>query len=438
MNNRIGIRREDIDQTEKRAPLSPDHVKELVNGTSLDIIITPSKRRIFTNNQYKDAGAILNDDLSDCNVIFGVKEVPADELSENKAYCFFSHTIKGQSYNMPLLKRMLELKNTLIDYEKVTDEMGRRIIFFGRYAGIVGAINTLWIYGQRLLAEGIENPFALIKQANKYNSLDEAKSDIHLLADTIRKKGLPQEILPVVIAVTGSGQVSQGAQEIFDLLPAALISAPELLVTDHSILRKNGITTVIIDVDAFTKPVNPDNTFDFNEYINNPEKYRGDFEKYIPAISMLVNGIYWEKKYPRLVTKKSLKMLFEDVKNPMLRVISDITCDIDGSIECNVKTTTSDNPVYVYEPLTGNIFDGFQGNGPVILAVDKLPSELPGESTSGFGDSLLPFIPKLASADFDVPFEKLDIPPEFKRAVIAHKGNLTPDYQYLRPFLDKI
>ncbi len=438
MKNCIGIRREDIDQTEKRAPLSPDHIRELVENTGLDIIMTPSKQRIFSNNQYKDAGAVLKDDLSDCNIILGVKEVPVDELFENTAYCFFSHTIKGQSYNMPLLKRMLELKNTLIDYEKVTDDMGRRIIFFGRYAGIVGAINTLWIYGQRLLAEGMDTPFSMIKQATKYDSLDDAINDINLLADTIRSKGLPREILPVVIAVTGTGQVSQGAQEIFDLLPAARVSAHELLTTDPSVLRRNGITTVIIDVDAFAKPVNPEDTFDFDEYINNPERYRGDFEKYIPAISMLVNGIYWEKKYPKLVTKKSLKMLFEGVKNPGLRVISDITCDIEGSIECNVKTTTSDNPVYVYDALTGAVNDGFKGNGPVILAVDKLPSELPGEATSGFGDSLLPFIPELASADFDVPFENLSIPPEFKRAVIAHKGKLTPDYRYLQAFLDKI
>ena len=160
----------------------------------------------------------------------------------------------------------------------------------------------------------------------------------------------------------------------------------------------------------------------------------GVFEQYIPHLTVLVNAIYWSAKYPRLATKAYLKELFSGAK-PRLRVIGDISCDVEGAIECTVKATDPGDPLFVYEPLTGTVTDGHEGPGVVVVAVDILPSELPREASVDFSRILKPFIPAIATADFSTPFEASSLPPEIKRAVIAYRGQLTPDYQYIEQFL---
>ena len=160
MKNRIGIRRDNKDKTERRTPLAPEQVKKLVNNYKLEIQVESSPNRIFAAEEYQQAGATVVETLQDCNIIFGVKEIPTADLIPGQAYCFFSHTIKGQMFNMPMLKRMLDLRDTLIDYEKVVDKEGKRIIFFGRFAGYAGTIDTFWALGRRLDWEGIRNPFS--------------------------------------------------------------------------------------------------------------------------------------------------------------------------------------------------------------------------------------------------------------------------------------
>lgn len=179
----------------------------------------------------------------------------------------------------------------------------------------------------------------------------------------------------------------------------------------------------------------PGNRFVLNDYYSYPEKYESVFESYLPYLTVLVNGIYWEPKYPRLVTKAGLRKLFQTEGKPRLRVIGDITCDIEGSIECTLKATNSANPIYVYDPFKETIQDGWQGNGLVVLAVDKLPSELPREASEAFGDALLPFVPQLAAVDFLRPFDQLELPDAFRNALIAHNGQLTPEYKYLKKFI---
>jgi saccharopine dehydrogenase (NAD+, L-lysine-forming) len=159
MKNVIGIRKESKYPTERRAPLTPEQVKDLVQNYDINVIVEPSDKRYFPNDAYQKAGAIISEVLSECNIIFGIKEVPLKDLLPNITYCFFSHTIKGQKYNMPMLKSLLELRNTLIDYELVKNEQGKRTIFFGNYAGYAGMINSLWVLGRRLDYEGINNPF---------------------------------------------------------------------------------------------------------------------------------------------------------------------------------------------------------------------------------------------------------------------------------------
>ena len=432
MKNRIGIRRENKDKTEKRTPLIPEHVKKLIKDYQLEIQVESSPNRIYTAEEYQRAGATIVENLQDCNIIFGVKEIPTTNLVPGQAYCFFSHTIKGQSFNMPMLKRMLDLRDTLIDYEKVVDKEGKRIIFFGRFAGYAGMIDTFWALGRRLDWEGKRNPFSSIKQALQYISLPEAKAAIREMGKQIEQQGFGELPSPVIFGFTGYGQVSKGAQEIFDLLPFRQILPGDLdqFVKSGKYSDCHVYKVVFREKDMFA-PKDPHSRFVLKEYYSQPEKYLGIFEQYIPSLTIIINGIYWEPQYPRLVTKKWLEDYFTQEKLPRLRMIADISCDVDGSIECNTKATNSANPVYVYDPINKQSIDGVEGRGPVILAVDKLPAELPREASRTFGNFLLPFVPQLAKADFDAVLENLDIPVEFIPAIIAHKGRLTSAYQYL-------
>ncbi|MCK4392944.1 hypothetical protein KAX17_08570, partial [Candidatus Bipolaricaulota bacterium] len=232
MTQRVGIRREDKYPWERRVPLIPQDVKKLVEKDRLEIVAQRSQKRIFTDEEYRQLGIEVAEDLSSCPIIVGIKEIPIPVLEKGKTYVFFSHTIKGQSYNMAMLSRMLELRCTLIDYEKVTDEDGRRLIFFGNYAGLAGMIDTLWAFGKRLAWEGIPNFFEGVNRALDYRDLAAAKEAIRRVGERIADTGLPEAITPLVVGFAGYGNVSRGAQEILALLPVCEI-APEELRTLH-------------------------------------------------------------------------------------------------------------------------------------------------------------------------------------------------------------
>jgi len=439
MKNVIGIRKEDKDLSERRAPLSPLQVKRLIDEHGIEVHLEKSETRVFINDEYKNAGAILEDELTNCNIIFGVKEVPVNRIQPNQSYCFFSHTIKGQSHNMEMLKHILQVKATLFDYERIVNDEGKRLIFFSRFAGCAGMINTIWALGQRLLWEGYDSPFTKVKRAYKYDSLSEAKEEIKLLGEMILEKGLKTDYLPLVVGFAGYGNVSLGAQEIFDQLPHTSIRPSELKeVINREGQQQHQLYKVIFKEEDLVEPKIPQQTFDLSDYYTHPKNYHSIFEDYLPHLTILVNAIYWEPKFPRLVTKIFCEEYYKKNTRPKLKVIGDITCDIDGSIECTVEATAVDNPVYVYDPFSYKINYGVEGTGPVVLALDRLPNEFAKESTDAFGDALLPFIPDLANADFSQPFEMLDIPKEFKIAVIAHGGFLTPNFYYLKKFLIKV
>lgn len=437
MKNCIGIRRENKDVTERRAPLTPEHVQKIVHDYGVEVIVEPSQNRIFKEEEYRRAGAKISADLGDCNIIFGVKEIPKSNFSPNQTYCFFSHTIKAQSYNMPMLKKIMEMGDTLLDYELVKDEKGVRKIFFGNFAGYAGMINSLWALGQRLLWEGIDTPLKNIQQAKNYPGLEEAKTAVRNVGKAIEKQGLPKSITPLICGFTGYGQVSRGAQQIYDLLPVVQISPEELSnFVENGDYSANTLYKVEFQEKHMFKPTT-DQPFELQDYFTHPEKYRGQFEQYVPCLTLIVNGIYWEPRCPRLVTKQYLRELLAAEEKPRLRVIGDISCDIDGSIETTVKATNSANPLYVYDPAAENITDGWQGPGIVMMTVDKLPTELPREASDFFGNALLPFIPGLSEVDFILPFQKLNLPAEFKKAVIVHRGQLTPDFEYLREHVER-
>ncbi len=434
----IGIRRETKDKTQRRAPLSPTHVRALVRKHGIRVLVEPWPQRVFPDAEYRRAGAEITDDLSSANIIFGVKEVTSDYLLEHKAYCFFSHTIKGQEYNMDMLQTILDRNISLFDYELVKDNEGKRIVFFGDYAGYAGMIDTLWALGRRLSSEGIRTPFSGIKYANKYESLEEASAAIHKAGRRIARNGLPRELVPFVVGFTGYGRVSTAAQNVFDLLPYEEMEPQDL----PAFMQGRKFSNRVLYKVKFQKPdmfqhLVRGKKFNVKEFTRYPYRYVNRFERYVPFLNIIVNGIYWEPQFPSLLSKRYIKTLFAIERRPRLRVIGDITCDVEGSIELTVKTTDSRNPLYVFEARTGKTIDGWRGRGPVVLAVDMLPTELPREASEAFGTGLLPFVPKLAAASYSKNWNTLNIPSEFRDALITHHGHLTPCFTYLKKHLPK-
>lgn len=429
MNNRIGIRHEDKYLMERRVPIVPIDAEVLSKKQNIDIIIESSQKRIFSDDEYIQNGLSVTDNINDADVIIGVKEIPIEKIRQNKIYVFFSHVIKGQAYNMPMLKKMMEMKCSLIDYEKITDEQGRRLIFFGRFAGLAGMINTLWSLGQRYKVLGIDTPFKLMRQAHTYSSLDEAISDVKHLAELIKKDGLPQETLPFVGAFTGYGNVSKGSWEIFDLLPHKSISPEELsgLKPDKHLIYK-----VVFKEQDLSERIQGD--FDLNHYYENPSEYKDKFGNYLHHFNFVVNGMYWDERYPRIISKENLKALTES-EQLKLCVIGDITCDPNGSVECTHKGTEIEDPVFVYNPVDGSHNMGFKGEGVCVMAVDILPSELPRESSEAFSGVLSKFILEIADCDFNADLTEIVLSKPIKRALILHNGVLTPDYEYIGEFL---
>ncbi|HPZ08087.1 MAG TPA: bifunctional lysine ketoglutarate reductase /saccharopine dehydrogenase family protein [Candidatus Eremiobacteraeota bacterium] len=428
----IGIRREDKNIWESRTPLTPEQIKELSKDEHIGFIVQKSKTRAYSDNEYEKAGALVQEDLSPSSVVLAIKEIPIEFFQPKKTYIFFSHTIKGQKYNMPMLKRMMDLQCTLIDYEKIVDDKGRRLLFFGNYAGYAGMIDTLWALGQRLHWEGISTPFSTVKHCYKYKTLEKAKEAIKEIGLKIKKEGLSEKLCPLVVAFAGYGNVSRGAQEILNLMPFIEIT-PEELLDKKKNSSKNHIYKVVFKEEHMYKPKDKEAKFNLEHYYSFPENYESIFERYIPFITVLINCIYWDKKYPPILTKEYLKNLYKN--SPVLRVVGDISCDINGAIECTVKPTSPSSPVFVYDPLEDKIADGYEGRGPVIMAIDNLPCELPLESSSYFGEILKNFVPEIARADYSVDFEECSLSSPIKNAVIVYQGKLTPNYNYLEKFL---
>jgi len=432
--HKIGIRYEDKYKMERRVALVPDHVKQLVDK-GVEVEVVRSEKRIFSDEEYAAVGAVLVDEVTDSDIVLGVKEMPVGYFKKDKTYIFFSHTIKGQAYNMPLLQNMIDSGASLIDYEKIEDDQGRRLIFFGRFAGLAGMINSLWSLGQRWQRMGIDTPFLKIEQTHHYNSLEEAKSVVEEVGRFIEETGLPESISPLVIGLTGYGNVSKGAQEILDLLPVEEIEPDQLAtrLSENSLSNKVIYKTVFKEEDL-SKPLDSSKAFDLQEYYNHPERFESQFEQYVPHLTVLMNCMYWDARYPRIITKDYLEKLFKK-GSPKLTVIGDVTCDPDGSIEALHKGTEIEDPVFVYNPFTRKPTMGFEGEGLLIMGVDILPSELPRESSQTFSDALIGFLPDLVLADLNVPFDELEIPAPLKRAMILYKGELTPDYTYLKEYL---
>lgn len=435
MNKTLAIRHEDKYLMERRVAITPTHAK-ILKEKGLEVLVESSPKRIFKDEEFQKAGAVVTDDISISPVVFGVKEMPIDIFEDHKTYIFFSHTIKGQDYNMPLLKRMIEKKINLIEYEKIANDKNQRLIFFGRFAGLAGMINSLWSFGLRMKVKGIETPFLQIKQSHEYDSLDEAKKEIAAVGKQIESEGLPEEIEPMVIGITGYGNVARGAMEIADLLPITEITPEELEErSSQKTLDSQKIYRVTFKEHHLSELKDGSGKFELQDYYQYPEKYQNKFEPYVQHLTILMNCMYWDDRYPRIITKSFLKELY-NTGEPKLKVIGDVTCDPDGSIEATHIGTEIQDPIFVYNPHTDKPTMGASGDGLLIMSVDILPSELPRDSSLAFADALIDFVEQITVCDYSKPFDELALPAPIKRALILHNGEFTPDFEYMKQFID--
>lgn len=432
----IGIRREDKNRWERRVPLTPTHVAELVQRHGVRVRVQSSSLRAFPEQAYRDAGAEIGDGLEGCPFVFGVKEIPVEKLAADTAYMFFAHVLKGQPSNMPMLGRIMDLGGSLLDYEKVVDDRGKRLIFFGRHAGYAGMIDTLHALGRRLLAEGRANPLAPIRLAHEYPDLEDARIHLRRVAEEIRRDGVPNGLHPLVVGFTGTGNVTGGALEMFASLPSAELSPSELAAAvEGGALPHDVLYRVVFD-GADRMERRDGGAFSWDDARRDPSLFASTMGRYLPYLTVLVNGIYWEPGHPTIASAAELRSLWSGPTSPRLRVIGDISCDVEGSIGATVRITTPGDPFYVWNPATGEAVPGVEGRGPVILAVDNLPCEIPVDASKDFGDALVRFVPALARCDWSRPLEALDLPPEMRRALIVHRGRLTPAFAYLEAHLE--
>ncbi|MEO1088925.1 MAG: hypothetical protein AAFY88_32250, partial [Acidobacteriota bacterium] len=338
--------------------------------------------------------------------ILAVKEVPIEKLMPERCYGFFAHVIKGQPYNMARLRHVLDSKITLIDYERVTNEANRRLVKFGRQAGQAGMIDSFWSLGERLRREGLETPFERIRPAHQYRDLDDAREALEEVGGALLDgSGLDE---PLVVGFTGRGSVTQGALDVFDLLPHLQVT-PEELPEVLERPDRDRIFKVMLEK-RHLAAMKDGGEFDEATYRLQPELFRGRLHEFLPQLTMLINGIYWTDAYPRFITRQQVQEQWRRGQR-RLRVIGDITCDIDGALELTHKATQPDDPVYIYDPEADAFVDGFDGPGVCVLAVDNLPCELPRDASVHFSRHLREMVPSLAEADFTVPFEELHLPP---------------------------
>ena len=427
----IGIIKETKNKWERRVPLNPLAVQELINK-GFEVIVQPSEIRIYKDEEYISVGAKLSSDLSQCDFIIGVKEIPLIDLIPGKPHLFFSHTIKGQDYNMPLLQKILDDKITLFDYEKIEDEKNRRLVFFGKFAGYAGMVDTLHGLGQRLKQQfNIDTPFLKVKHSYQYESVIDAIDQISIIGKEIEQNGLPAEITPLNIFLLGYGHVAQGCQEILTALPIVELSPDQL--EENSQNYKDNIIYLSIFKEEHLVERKDGTKFNLLDYFQNNDKYKSRLEQYLQYCSVYMNAIYWTSQCPVFLPNSYLNKIQN--KNPKLIIIGDITCDIEGSVQATVKPTWPDNPVFIYNTETGRETDGYVGEGFAVMAVDNLPCEFPKEASDTFSRSLMPFVEQMLLNDYSKPITESNLHEEIKKSCIAHQGKLEDDFKYLEEFL---
>ena len=452
MKNIIGVLREGLSKKgEKRVAVTPEYAKQIVEW-GYKLVVQPAAhpktgeiKRAFNDEEYKNAGAEISEDLSPADVIFGLKEIDTDRILPNKTYLFFSHTHKGQKKNRTMLQTLVENNSTIIDYELIrTNKNIRLVTAFTYNAGYAGMVDSLWTLGNRLKINGVPNPFELLHQAIEEEHLTKAKESFKLAAKEIESNGTPVELPPIIVCFLGKGKTAQGTREMFDILPHEDISIEKLKETYHNGSRKR-LYALHIDIEEIyrLKKDSPLSVEKYNEldvkdkwqvYFDNPKFFETNLDIVFPYITVLMNCIIWSDKYPRTTTKSLMKKIYKEHKTFL--VIGDITCDPNGSIEFS-KERWIDDPVYIYNTETETITDGSEGEGIAVMAVTNLPCEFSADASIQFGGDLAPFYNNIVSADYKKSIDDSELAPEIKRAVIMWNGEFTEEFEYMKAFIEE-
>ena len=397
---KFAILKERKNPPDRRVLFSPQACKDLISTyPDLEIIVESSNNRTFTDAEYTNMGITVSDDISDCDVLLGVKEVPIDALIPNKKYFFFSHTIKKQHYNRKLLQAILDKNIELYDHETIVDHRGLRLIGFGYFAGIVGAYNGVRTYGL------------------KYNLFDLPKAvsltDKKALIKELKKIQLPN----IKILLTGTGRVGMGSKEILDAMSIKQVSVDDFLDRQFN-------EPVYVQIDVLDYNQRKDGkVLDITDFFNNPSEYESNFMKFANVSDFYIACHYWDEEAPVLFSRQNAC-----TKDFNIKVVADISCDINGPIASTIKASTIADPIFGYDPETGEEAN-YKNEGVIaVMSVDNLPSELPRDASIGFGEMFSQHvIPAFFNGDRDGILE---------RALMTHNGKLTNRFDYLQDYVD--
>lgn len=398
---KFGIIKERKNPPDRRVVFTPEELQRLKNEhPDAQIVVESSDIRVFSDSQYSDVGIEIVTDMTDCDVLFGVKEVPVDALIPNKKYFFFSHTIKKQPYNRKLLKAILDKNIDLYDHETIVDANNKRLIGFGRYAGIVGAYNGIRAFGVKF------ELFNLPKA--------ETLSGKDALIEKLRRPVLP----PIKIVLTGKGKVANGAAEILDGMKIKKVSVDNFLnkVYTEPVYAQ-------IDILDYNKRIDgaPGEKHDFYA---NPQEYTSDFERFAKVSEIFMAGHFYGNGAPVILTREMLQS-----RDSKIKVVADISCDVDGPIACTIKASTIAEPFFGYLPAEHKEVDMFHPAAIVVMSVDNLPCELPKDASEGFGEMFMEHVvPAFFNGDKDGILQ---------RAQITHQGQLTERFKYLEEYVNQ-
>lgn len=430
-NLTVGILREPQSR-EARTPLTPTDVAWL-KKRKIDVEVESNPYRIFSDREYKRAGAKIVNSAGNAAFLLGVKGPDPNTLQKNKVYMVFSHTIKGEAKNMHLLKTCMNKGITLVDYEKITDSYGRRLVYFGRFAGICGLVDSLHYLGKKYDWMGIKTPFASLKPTNRHQSFKELKHELTRLSERIYKKKISKAVTPFIIGITGHGNVSKGANEVLDALNPIEVHPRDIKsFVRHQKYIRNRIYKIVLHREEKFRAKDGDG-FYFEEYLNHPERFESNIDRYLPYFNLLMHTSYWDKRYPRLITAKMVRRLYK--KNFRLEFIGDVSCDVKGSVELTHKTTTSENPTFTYNPKTDKFADGYKSRGITILAKDSLPAELPRDASVDFSGLVREYVYQIAAHGIKDITNHIALPKEIRQAVIVQNKRLVKPYTYLKRFV---
>jgi alanine dehydrogenase len=400
---KIGIIKEGKIPHEDRTPFSPSQCRQMQHEPFSNTVLVQSyKYRCYSDEEYRKAGLNIENNVDECDVFFGVKEVPIDLLIPGKTYFCFSHTIKKQEHNRTLLQEILKRKIRLIDYELITDDNGRRLTAFGKFAGICGAYNSIWTYGRRT---GL---FTLprLKEYKHY----------HDVLPVYKQIQWP----PMKIVLTGHGRVGKGAIQVLADMGFTQVSPSDFLKIKKT---DQPIFTALSSAD-YIRPIDSNKAFQKSEYYANPKHFRSDFLPYLAIADIFINGIYWDIRAPKYFE-------LSDISRPdfNVSVIGDITCDIapHASVPTTFRASSIDDPVYGVSRKTLSETKAYESDSVDIMAIDNVANELPRDASKYFGDRLLKYIiPEL---------NNMDNSPIIQRAMITENGKLKENFMYLNDYV---